>query len=83
MVSQELIRIAILWHEMWHEGLEEASRLYFTEKNPEGMTAALKPLHDLIEAVSSYTASERTPLIYPTLGAKHCERNFVCSGLWN
>ena len=28
-VSEELIRVAILWHELWHEGLEEASRLYF------------------------------------------------------
>lgn len=27
MASEELIRVAILWHEMWHEGLEEASRL--------------------------------------------------------
>lgn len=26
MVSEELVRVAILWHEMWHEGLEEASR---------------------------------------------------------
>lgn len=26
MASEELIRVAILWHEMWHEGLEEASR---------------------------------------------------------
>lgn len=26
LVSQELIRMAILWHEMWHEALEEASR---------------------------------------------------------
>lgn len=26
LVSNELIRVAILWHEMWHEGLEEASR---------------------------------------------------------
>ncbi len=33
LVSNELIRVAILWHEMWHEGLEEASRLYFTEHN--------------------------------------------------
>lgn len=49
MVSQELIRVAILWHELWHEGLEEASRLYFTEKNPDGMIAALEPLHDLLE----------------------------------
>jgi len=29
-VSHELIRIAVLWHEQWHEGLEEASRLYDT-----------------------------------------------------
>jgi len=27
-VSHELIRVAVLWHELWHEGLEEASRLY-------------------------------------------------------
>lgn len=26
MLSDELIRVAILWHEQWHEGLEEASR---------------------------------------------------------
>jgi FKBP12-rapamycin complex-associated protein len=52
VVSHELIRVAILWHELWHEGLEEASRLFFTEKNPEGMIAALEPLHDMLEAVS-------------------------------
>ena len=23
LVSRELIRVAVLWHEMWHEGLEE------------------------------------------------------------
>jgi phosphatidylinositol kinase/protein kinase (PI-3 family) len=51
IVSQELIRVAILWHELWHEGLEEASRLYFTEKNPEGMIAVLEPLHDMLEKV--------------------------------
>ena len=45
--------MAILWHELWHEGLEEASRLYFTERNPEGMVAVLEPLHDMIEAVRS------------------------------
>lgn len=27
LASKELIRVAILWHEIWHEGLEEASRL--------------------------------------------------------
>ncbi|EIW79336.1 atypical PIKK FRAP protein kinase [Coniophora puteana RWD-64-598 SS2] len=49
LVSHELIRVAILWHEMWHEGLEEASRLYFNDKNPEGMIACLEPLHDMLE----------------------------------
>ncbi|KAE9399554.1 phosphatidylinositol 3-kinase [Gymnopus androsaceus JB14] len=49
VVSHEIIRIAILWHEQWHEGLEEASRLYFTEKNPEGMIAVLEPLHAKLE----------------------------------
>lgn len=29
MCSEELIRVAILWHEQWHEGLEEASRYGF------------------------------------------------------
>jgi FKBP12-rapamycin complex-associated protein len=57
-VSAELIRVAILWHELWHEGLEEASRLYFTEKNPEAMIAVLEPLHDLLEAVSSFVIPE-------------------------
>ena len=26
MVSEELIRVAKLWHEQWHETLEDASR---------------------------------------------------------
>ena len=41
MVSHELIRVAILWNEQWHEGLEEASRLYFGENDIEGMLATL------------------------------------------
>lgn len=49
LVSHELIRVAILWHEMWHEGLEEASRLYFTEHNIDAMFATLEPLHDALE----------------------------------
>ncbi|KAI6164648.1 phosphatidylinositol 3-kinase [Pisolithus thermaeus] len=49
LVSQELIRVAILWHEMWHEGLEEASRLFFNDKNTEGMITTLEPLHELLE----------------------------------
>ncbi|KAF6831023.1 FAT domain-containing protein [Colletotrichum musicola] len=49
IVSHELIRVAVLWHEQWHEGLEEASRLYFGDHNIEGMFATLEPLHDQLE----------------------------------
>lgn len=49
LVSKELIRVAILWHEMWHEALEEASRLYFGEHNIEGMLNVLEPLHAMLE----------------------------------
>ncbi|THC91833.1 hypothetical protein EYZ11_008703 [Aspergillus tanneri] len=49
IVSSELIRVAVLWHELWHEGLEEASRLYFGEHSVEGMFSTLAPLHDLLD----------------------------------
>lgn len=48
-VSHELIRVAVLWHELWHEGLEEASRLYFGDHNIKGMFLALEPLHAQLE----------------------------------
>jgi len=51
IVSQELIRVAVLWHELWHEGLEEASRLYFGDHNIEMMFKTLEPLHDMLEHV--------------------------------
>lgn len=49
LVSEELIRVAILWHELWHEGLEEASRLYFGERNVKGMFETLEPLLQMCE----------------------------------
>ncbi|KAF1314231.1 Phosphatidylinositol kinase, partial [Globisporangium splendens] len=49
MVSHELIRVAILWNEMWHEGLEEASRLYFGERDVDGMVGVLQPLHQMMD----------------------------------
>jgi hypothetical protein len=49
LVSSELIRVAILWHEMWHEGLEEASRLYFGQHDVEGMMAVIEPLYRMME----------------------------------
>eukprot|EP00850_Spirogloea_muscicola_P011604 SM000072S21238 [mRNA] locus=s72:583526:601430:+ [translate_table: standard] len=49
LVSHELIRVAILWHELWHETLEEASRLFFGERNVEGMLQTLQPLHAMLD----------------------------------
>lgn len=49
VVSHELVRVAVLWHELWYDGLEEASRLYFANHNVEGMFAALAPLHDMLD----------------------------------
>ena len=58
LVSQELIRIAILWHEEWHEALEEASRLYFGESNVEAMLGVLLPLHERMERQGPTTLKE-------------------------
>lgn len=49
-VSHELIRIAVLWHEQWHEGLEEASRLYFGDNDVDGFFKTLEPLHQMLDA---------------------------------
>jgi serine/threonine-protein kinase mTOR len=49
MVSSELIRVAILWLETWHEGLEDASRLCYGENNVAGMLELLLPLHSALE----------------------------------
>ncbi|KAL3475819.1 armadillo-type protein [Aspergillus californicus] len=49
LVSHELIRVAVLWHELWHEGLEEASRLYFGDHDVDGMFSTLAPLHEMLD----------------------------------
>lgn len=49
LVSDELIRVSILWLELWHESLEEASRLYFGDKNVQAMLEMLEPLHKHLE----------------------------------
>lgn len=49
LVSQELIRVAILWQEVWHEALEEASRQFFGEGNVQSMLDTLLPLHQELE----------------------------------
>ncbi|CCK68465.1 phosphatidylinositol kinase-related protein kinase TOR1 KNAG_0B00160 [Huiozyma naganishii CBS 8797] len=49
LVSDELIRVAVLWYELWYEGLEDASRQFFGEHNTEKMFATLEPLHELLK----------------------------------
>ena len=48
MVSAELVRVAILWHELFHEGIEEASRQWFGNKSFDGMWKVLQPLHIML-----------------------------------
>lgn len=49
LVSHELIRVAVLWLELWYEGLEDALRLFFGEHNTEKMYEVLEPLHRMIQ----------------------------------
>lgn len=49
LVSHELIRVAVLWLEQWHEGLEDASRLFFGDHNAEKMFEVLDPLHKMLQ----------------------------------
>lgn len=48
-VSQELIRVAVLWHEQWHEALDEACRKFFTDNDIAGMFDAIEPHHATFE----------------------------------
>jgi FKBP12-rapamycin complex-associated protein len=59
LVSKELIRVAILWHEMWDEALEEASKMYFGEGNEEGMMEQLEPLHKMMECKTDIDSKGR------------------------
>jgi FKBP12-rapamycin complex-associated protein len=51
MVSRELIRVAILWNELWYGALEEASKHFFNNRDPVAMLAELAPLHAQMEAI--------------------------------
>ena len=45
LVSEELIRAAILLPEMWNEAIEEASRAFFNNKDPTSMIESLAEMH--------------------------------------
>lgn len=56
MVSRELIRVAILWNELWHGALEEASKHYFNNRDTSAMIAELAPLHELMDKIGTEEA---------------------------
>lgn len=53
MVSRELIRVAILWNELWHGALEEASKHFFNNRDVKAMIAELAPLHEKMDAIGT------------------------------
>jgi len=50
LVSNELIRVSVLWKERWRRGLDEAYHHYYYERNVHGMMLVLIPLHDMVGA---------------------------------
>jgi len=68
LVAKELVRVSILWPELWHETLEEASRLYFREHNITAMFERLQPLHESTKKyVQTITVFCRTDKHLPTM----------------
>uniref|UniRef100_A0A5K3EUT4 Serine/threonine-protein kinase TOR n=5 Tax=Mesocestoides corti TaxID=53468 RepID=A0A5K3EUT4_MESCO len=49
LLNEELIRLSVTWMEMWFECLEDASRVYFVEKDTAKMFRLLHPLHMVME----------------------------------
>nr|XP_013189744.1 unnamed protein product [Amyelois transitella] len=48
IISEELIKVAILWHDQVVIAIDEASRLYFTEKDYRGMFKTLEKMHAML-----------------------------------
>uniref|UniRef100_A0A6B2KZH9 non-specific serine/threonine protein kinase n=1 Tax=Arcella intermedia TaxID=1963864 RepID=A0A6B2KZH9_9EUKA len=46
LVAKELVRSSILWSELWHEALGEATKLYYWEKNFTGLYNRLQVAHE-------------------------------------
>ena len=42
VVATELTRVALLWPDVWSGSIEEASRLFFTENDPDGARLAVR-----------------------------------------
>ncbi|CAB3408784.1 unnamed protein product [Caenorhabditis bovis] len=64
MVSEELVRCAILWHEKWHDALDEASRVYFhrslQDNNVQAMFETLRNLNTMMGCSVPKTMKEQS-----------------------
>ena len=49
MLSRELMRVAMTPHELWHGGLEKAAQYYVSDRDVDGMLAALTELHESLD----------------------------------
>ncbi|XP_072945161.1 serine/threonine-protein kinase mTor-like [Epargyreus clarus] len=49
IISEELIKIAMLWHDQVYTALEDASTLYFNEKDYRGMFRTLEKMHAMLD----------------------------------
>jgi serine/threonine-protein kinase mTOR len=49
MISDELIRCAIVLAEIWNEAIEEASRIYFGQNDAKAMINYLAPYHRVMD----------------------------------
>ncbi|EOD03942.1 putative target of rapamycin protein [Emiliania huxleyi CCMP1516] len=49
LVAAELVRASCLWSEAWIDGLETASKAFYTEGDDAGCVRALLPLHEALE----------------------------------
>ncbi|CAI2299504.1 unnamed protein product [Caenorhabditis sp. 36 PRJEB53466] len=62
LVTEELVRCAILWHEQWHDALDDASRVYFhrrlQDNNVQAMFAALRDMNESMQKGSPTTMKE-------------------------
>jgi hypothetical protein len=59
MLATELNRVAILEHELWYDRIEEASRLYYSERNVTAMLETLRPLHEEMAKGEAVTECEK------------------------
>lgn len=78
LVSQELIRVAILWEEQWHEALEEASKVYFGDQNVPAMLALLEPLHQGLERRGDAGQTQREASFAQAYGKELREARELC-----